>query len=151
MSVNVVICNNVASHDDPSLFTQSQVDPNLLQLTECSRVWIYKTLKNRSHTLNAGDQLVNRQLREHIKNEAQQRILDHAKKVHSLIFTPLPFAFRPSPSQVHVGALPAESKVEQGEAVMKKLLLQWLTGFLNLPRLPVWVRASFKTVLAQKG
>lgn len=91
-------------------------------------IFIFFTLPGRSHTLQVGDKLVNKTLRDHTRRAAKLRLLEHCLN----------------------GAQGITSILECGEPTMKTLLVSWISGWLRDPRLEGWVMSSWASALKEE-
>ena len=93
-------------------------------------LYVYSTIRNRSHLCNPGDQMVNRSLRTTIRFACRGREIRHAMNV------------RDQPA-------PPRTGVDKSCKVLKSLLLQWISPWCQDSHTEMLVQSSFKVVLEQ--
>lgn len=103
----------------------AQTSASLYKVKEHADMYIFVTLPRRSHTLQSGDRLVNVTLRDFTRNQAKLRMLHHLMGV----------------------AQGQPDNLDSGEGVMKQMLLKWVTLWLNDPKTPGYIAASWASAL----
>ena len=93
-------------------------------------VYIFCGIPNRSHVTNAGDQLVNKSLRDCTRKETKRRNTAHALAIQD-------------------GRFPPGTAHDMSEYVMKPLLLVWISNWLRHPLLQHWVLMSWRRVMTR--
>ena len=93
-------------------------------------LYVYFTIRNRSHLCSPGDQLVNRSLRTTIRSACRRREIRH-------------------PMNVHDRAAPPRTGVDKSCKVLKSLLLQWISRWCQDSHTEMLVQSYFKVVLEQ--
>ena len=105
------------------------------------------TLKNRSHTLNPGDQFINLGLRRMVRSRSKTRI---ARFFLDLQVHPLPLLFSllpPLPPQE--GKIPVGTPLPMGEHTLKPLIITWCGEWLAQPDLTRDVSGSWDRVMKE--
>ena len=100
------------------------------QLEKVGPLYVYFTIRNRSHLCNPGDQMVNWSLRTTIRSACRGREVCHAMNVHDR-------------------AAPSRTAVDKSCKVIKSLLLQWISRWCQDSHTEMLVQSSFKVVLQQ--
>lgn len=90
-------------------------------------LWLWTTLKNRSHVQNPGDQHINLSLRRLCRRRSKLRIAQHFMNIQAAI-------------------VPPSEPLPMGETVLKPCLMDWVTEWLN-GDLRTLIRESWAMIL----
>ena len=127
----LIVMEHIMSHDKNQLekVHGRTFCPKLFKWSK-GPLYVYFTIRNRSHLCNPGDQGVNRSLRTTIMSACRGCEIRHAMNVHDR-------------------AAPPRTGVEESCKVIKSLLLQWICRWCQDSHTEMLVQSSFKVVPEQ--
>ena len=127
----LIVMDHVMSNDNNVLekVRGRTVCPKLFKWSK-GPLYVYFTIRNRSHLCNPGGQMVNQSLRTTIRSACRGREIRHAMNVHDR-------------------AAPSRTGVDKSCKVIKSLLLQWISRWCQDSHTEMLVQSSFKVVLQQ--
>lgn len=113
-------------------------------LERVGNLFLMYTNPRRTQALNVGDQVVNRQLKVVVKEQAKMMVTDWAHKFVLIFNAPSHSLTLP---RIHCKLIPADTRLDLGMPTMKLKVLIWLTTFFGDNNIKKWIDDSWAEVL----
>ena len=128
----LIVCDNAPSHDGGDMTRPVQGGQScqwLRQMNDVDGVFLYMTLKNKSHLCNPGDQQINSSLRRVCRRAGKIRLARHA--LAGLLPPPKVCILTSPLCTLRTGEVMPDATLQMGEGMMKNLLIRWLGEWIS--------------------